>query len=233
MKPNNDTSTQSRDRFLRIGVDFDGVLFDHVPYLLRGFRDAHDIDLAAEGLRHWDFFQYRAVREKDLTWSCVQRVLHKIEMDPALHLNPPRDLYAATVIRRWREQGHQVDIVTARDHTSREVTELFLETHGIEHDNLRTSVSVKTGYDVLIDDAPHNVLMAAADGTRALLMDHPYNRDVPAHRNPLRVKNWRDVELRVSAPPVILNVGSQSVLGVASIGVASSGVAQASVPGKF
>ena len=45
------------DRRLRIAVDFDGVLFDHVPYVLRGFRDAHGIDLEEEGLRYWDFFQ--------------------------------------------------------------------------------------------------------------------------------------------------------------------------------
>lgn len=199
-------TTLRRDRGgpLRIGVDFDGVLFDHVPYLLRGFRDAHDIDLEAEGLRHWDFFQYRAVRERDLRWSCVRKILQKIETDPALHLNPPRDLHAAAVIHDWRTNGHRVEIVTARDPESRGVTELFLETHEIEHDALRMGVQLKTGYDVLIDDAPHNVLVAAADGTRALLMDHPYNRDVPAHRNPLRVHDWRDVERLTAATPAIL-----------------------------
>lgn len=204
MKMETTTRHPGGNGFLRIGVDFDGVLFDHVPYLLRGFRDAHDIDLEAEGLRHWDFFQYRAVREKDLSWSCVRNVLEKIETDPALHLNPPRDLHAIEVIRRWRQQGHRVEIVTARDPTSRPVTELFLDTHGIEHDGLRMGIHIKTGYDILIDDAPHNVLTAAADGTRALLMDHPYNRDVPAHRNPLRVRNWREVEHRAAVPPALI-----------------------------
>jgi|GEM_PF-2149709 len=184
---------------LRIAVDFDGVLFDHVPYVLRGFRDAHGIDLEAEGLRYWDFFQYRAVREGGLTWNCVQKVLQKVETDPVAHDVPLRDAHAAAVMRRWRQQGHRVEVVTARDPESRPVTEDFLRRHGIAYDRMRMGVAIKTGYDVLVDDAPHNVLMAAADGGLALLMDQPYNQDVPTHRNPLRVRDWREVETRIEA----------------------------------
>jgi 5'(3')-deoxyribonucleotidase len=182
---------------LRIAADFDGVLFDHVPYLLRGFRDAHGIDLEAEGFRYWDFFQYRAVRERNLTWQCVRRVLDAIDNDPHLHRLPPRDPYAASVMGRWREDGHEVRVVTAREPSCREATEQFLRAHRIPHDGLVMGAAKKTGYDVLVDDAPHNVLMAAADGGLALLMDHPYNRDVPCKRNPLRVRHWREVELAV------------------------------------
>ena len=63
--------------------------------------------------------------------------------------------------------------------------------------------ATKTGYDVLVDDAPHNVLMAAADGGMALLMDHPYNRDVPTKRNPVRVRSWRDVDVAVAVTGAI------------------------------
>ncbi|HVM44299.1 MAG TPA: hypothetical protein VM582_00085 [Candidatus Thermoplasmatota archaeon] len=179
---------------LRIAVDFDGVLFDHVPYLLRGFRDAHGIDLAAEGLRYWDFFQYRAVREKNLTWQCVRTVLQAIDTDETIHRLPPRDPHAREVMGRWRAQGHEVLVVTAREEGARRATESFLAHHRIPHDGLVMGAARKTGYDVLVDDAPHNVLMAAADGGLALLMDHPYNRDVPTRRNPLRVRDWREVE---------------------------------------
>jgi uncharacterized protein len=189
---------------LRIAVDFDGVLFDHVPYVLRGFRDAHGIDLEAEGLRYWDFFQYRAVREGGLTWNCVRTVLQRIETDPVAHRVPLRDPHAATVMRRWRERGHAVEVVTARDPESREVTEAFLRLHDVPFDDLRMGVAIKTGYDVLVDDAPHNVLMAAADGGLALLMDHPYNQDVPTHRNPLRVRSWREVEAMVDARVMVV-----------------------------
>lgn len=187
---------------LRIAVDFDGVLFDHVPYLLRGFRDAHGIDLAAEGMRYWDFFQYRAVREANLTWQCVSKVLHAIDTDEAIHKLPPRDVHAARVMQTWIDQGHKVSVVTAREEAARKTTEAFLAAHAIPHDALVMRASRKTGYDVLIDDAPHNVLMAAADGGLALLMDHPYNRDVPTKRNPLRVHDWRGVEQAVAMTPL-------------------------------
>jgi uncharacterized HAD superfamily protein len=178
---------------LRIAVDFDGVLFDHVPYVLRGFRDRYGIDLEAEGLRHWDYFQYRAVQEKHLSKSCVREVLMDIETDPLLHQEPPRDKLAVQVMTDWIAAGHTVDVVTARHPLSETVTRQFLEMNQVPYDALRMGVRKKTGYDVLIDDAPHNVLMAVAAGSYALLMDHPYNRDVPTNGNPHRVRTWEDV----------------------------------------
>lgn len=100
---------------------------------------------------------------------------------------------------RWMDAGHEVRIVTAREENAREATELFLETHDIPYHELVMCASRKVGYDLLVDDAPHNVLMAAAGGGRALLMDHPYNRDVPTIHNPLRVHDWRDVERSTAA----------------------------------
>ena len=190
---------------LRIAVDFDGVLFDHVPYVLRGFRDRHGIDLAAEGLRHWDFYHYQGVRDADLPPSKVHAILHDIETDLALHREPPRDARAAAVMQAWMRAGHTVEVVTARGGHARQATEEFLRVHAIPHHGLVMGARLKTGWDVLVDDAPHNVLTAAAAGSRALLMDHPYNRDVPTRVNPVRVHDWAEVEAEVGrllVPPV-------------------------------
>ena len=187
-----------KDDKLRIAVDFDGVLFDHVPYVLRGFRDRYGIDLEAEGHRHWDYYHYKQVQDADLPPSKVHGLLRDIETDGLLHLEPPLDPGAIPVMREWREAGHEVSIVTARSHEAETATRLFLGHHGIPHDRLHMGVRIKTGWDVLIDDAPHNVLIAAADGTRALLMDHSYNRDIPAHTNPLRVHDWMEVHAAVA-----------------------------------
>lgn len=193
---------------LRIGVDFDGVLFDHIPYVLRGFRDRHGIDLLDEGLRHWDFYHYKAIQDADLPPSQVYGLLRDIETDGLLHLEPPLDLGAIPVMRDWIDAGHKVSIVTARGKEAETTTRMFLGHHGIPHTDLHMGVRIKTGWDVLIDDAPHNVLIAAADGTRALLMDHSYNRDIPAHTNPLRVHDWQEVRAAVekvleqTVPPI-------------------------------
>jgi uncharacterized HAD superfamily protein len=187
------------DTKLRIAVDFDGVLFDHVPYVLRGFRDRLGIDLAAEGFRHWDYYQYQQVKDADLPPSQIQKVLRDIETDLKLHREAPRDKLAARVIAEWMAAGHHVDIVTARSRVAEKATRAFLTEHSIPHDGLVMERWLKTGWDVLIDDAPHNALLAAADGTLALLMDHPYNRDVPTHTNPVRVRDWQEVAERVEA----------------------------------
>jgi len=184
---------------LRIAVDFDGVLFDHVPYVLRGFRDRYGINLEAEGLKHWDFYHYQAVRDAELERGQVRQLLRDIECDAMLHREAPRDAGAAGVMGAWLDHGHEVDIVTARGTHAEATTRLFLEHHAIPHSRLVMDQRVKTGWDILVDDAPHNVLVAAADGCRALLMDHPYNRDVPTPGNPQRVHNWSDVKQAVDA----------------------------------
>jgi uncharacterized HAD superfamily protein len=198
---NEEPRTGAQEGPLRIAVDFDGVLFDHVPYILRGFRDAYGIDLEAEGFQFWDFFQYRAVRERGLTWNCVVRILSEVETDESLHREPPRDPACRTILSQWRKEGHTVEIVTARGANARSATELFLKEHHIPHDGLRMGISRKVGWDVLLDDAPHNVLMAAAGGSLALLMDHPYNRDVPSDRNPYRVDGFTDAARVVRSIP--------------------------------
>jgi 5'(3')-deoxyribonucleotidase len=60
-------------------------------------------------------------------------------------------------------------------------------------------VQRKTGYDILVDDAPHNVLLTAEGGGLALVMDHPYNRRVPELDGLRRVHDWMDVEHEVLA----------------------------------
>ncbi len=178
----------------RIAVDFDGVLFDHVPWVLRAFRDQHDIDLNDEGFRYWEYYQYKAVEDAGLTVGEVKSLLRNLETDEIIHKSPLREPHSRDVMQAWSDAGHTVDIVTARKPESKQVTLAFLHRHRVPFDNLRMDVRIKTGYDLLIDDAPHNVLMAAAAGGRALLIDHPYNRDVPCDINPTRVFDWDDVE---------------------------------------
>lgn len=183
----------------RIAVDFDGVLFDHVPWVLRAFRDRHEIDLQEEGFRHWNYFQYRAVEQSQLTVGEVNQTLRQLETDATIHKAPLRDVHAIEVMNHWRDAGHTVDIVTARQPISKQVTLAFLNRHKVPYDGFRMGVALKTGYDLLIDDAPHNALMAAAAGGLALLMDHAYNRDVPCTTNPRRVHDWHEVEAEASS----------------------------------
>src|SRR5437764_1054201 len=142
---------------MRIAVDFDGVLFDHVPYVLRGFRDAHGIDLEEEGMRYWDFFQYRAVREKNLTWQCVSTVLRAIDTDAALHTLPPRDPHDRAV--------GQPDVVLVVRHAHR------VRRARASHDVLQVPDAARLRRFVELHDEA-----AACDGVR--LEDRPVGRRV-------------------------------------------------------
>lgn len=115
----------------RIAVGFDGVLFDHVPCLLRGFGDAHGTGFQEEGFRHRDFSRHRAVRERNLTWAASGR---------SSTSSAPRG-------ETPRQHRHGLRARRPRD------TEGFLRRNRIPHDMLMMGASRKAGWDVRVDDA--------------------------------------------------------------------------------
>ncbi len=90
-----------------------------------------------------------------------------------LHEEPPRDARSRDVMNRWRRDGHEVLIDTARDPRARTAADRFLAVNAFTHDRIVLGTDRKTGYDVLVDDAPRNVLIPAADAGLARLIDHP------------------------------------------------------------
>jgi len=189
------------DDRVRVAVDVDGVLFDHLPHIHRAFREADGVDLAEEGFRHWDFQAYDAVREAGLDREAVRAVLDRVETNPRLHRAPPLDRRAPSVMASWRSAGCSVEVVTARGEVSRAVTELFLAANGIPHDELHMDVAEKTAWDLIVDDAPANARAAARAGTPVLLMDQPYNRSVDEAGPIRRVRDW--AQARAAAAPLL------------------------------
>ncbi len=179
---------------LTIGVDFDGVLFDQIPHILARFQELHGIDLTPVDEWHWDLSQHPEILAAELHEDEVWSIFHTIESDPTVHETGLLDPHALEVLERCRRLGHRVHVATTRREESRAVTEAFLDANGVPLDQVDMHVFPKIGYDVLIDDLPPNVEAAAADGSTALLMDHPYNQGFHTDGNPRRVRNWAHVE---------------------------------------
>lgn len=178
----------------RLAVDFDGVLFDQVPHIIRGFQEIHGVDISPVESWQWNLAEHPAVRQAGLTEDEVWQVFRELEVQEPIHRTEPLEPYALDVMAAWQEAGHVIHIVTSRPARARKTVRLFLEHNDVPHHDLHLGVHHKTRWDVLIDDLPINVERAVEAGRRALLFDQPYNRDHPADDNPLRVHGWEHVE---------------------------------------
>lgn len=179
---------------LRLAIDFDGVLFDQVPHIIRGFQELHGVDISPVESWQWNLSEHPAVRQAGLTEDQIWEVFRHLEVQEEIHRTRPLDPYALDVLGGWREQGLTVHIVTSRPTRARGSVELFLDHNDVPHHDLHMGIHHKTDWDVLVDDLPINVDRAVDAGCRALLFDQPYNRDHPAEDNPLRVQGWSHVE---------------------------------------
>ena len=59
-------------------------------------------------------------------------------------------------------------------------------------------ICINLGIRTIIEDSYDVAVGAVSHGVNVLLMDKPWNRDVPEHPSIYRVKNWEDVSIFLS-----------------------------------
>lgn len=181
---------------MRIGIDFDDVIYPYHHYLKRKVKDRYGIDL--HDARVTTFF-YNHLPElaaqgatRDDVWALVERTWQ----DRADHAEAePLDPEISKVLDRLRKK-HAVVVVTARSDESREHVEAFLSRHDILVDEVFLGRFDKTGFDVLIDDFPKHAVENAREGGWSLLFTIDENSTFDETKEPrvMRVASWAEVE---------------------------------------
>ena len=169
----------------RYAVDVDGVLALQIEATLARINMRYGTNYTKDDMVAWDAWNlipelkgsrnefYRAM---GAAWEAGE-----VQADPS----------ASEMMRNLRLRG-RVDIVTktiAEDDTLR----FWLAANGIVYDGLvhlpkgsQVSKAAFTEYDVFIDDSPKLAEEMPADKT-LLLVDQPWNRNVPVRRNVRRI----------------------------------------------
>lgn len=179
---------------MRVGIDLDGVCYDFVGALTRFARVLYpDADFPHP--TGWDFFK------DQWGWTTEQylRVFGAGVLEGNIFWRGAPSEGCVDALNELRELGHEVVIVTHRDHPEPEVakamrraTLYWLQNHDIPVDGiLFKGVKTNTGIDVLVDDAPHNIKAAWDADETVLAFDQPWNRDVDLPV--LRAYSWTDV----------------------------------------
>lgn len=165
-----------------VGIDIDGVLADYVASL-RVIAAEHENVTLPEGDGPTTFGM---VEPGWLTHVSQWKRLHLRWGSGLVSQTPVLDSTAAGTLRRLRELGHKVVVVTARSaepvdaahsEVMQEATRTWLDAHGMVHDEVYfTADKSSAEWDLLIEDSPGQLTKLDAAGREVWVRDHPYNR---------------------------------------------------------
>lgn len=159
-----DTSEHST---IRVGLDVDGVLCDHVAGLCQRIRDTYGIALAPDMITEWDldFGPNSIVKELELAYERPAFLLALPPVEGA-----PRAVWCLARRRRL-----ELVAVTSRPPGTREATRTWLQRHfpalALTHSSRKEDLPI----DVLVDDFPTFVTRFAARGKLGVLFSRPWN----------------------------------------------------------
>ena len=102
------------------------------------------------------------------------------------------------VLKRLRNKGNEIYIISGRKDEYLSITEEWLKEHEIEVDGVITSSYAESkaracrnkGIDLLIDDNPYNYKIVTSQGIKCLLFDDREKYDLKRDY----VTSWKDVE---------------------------------------
>jgi FMN phosphatase YigB (HAD superfamily) len=182
---------------MRIGWDFDGVLYRFTKAYHSWMNERHgmDLDVEVEALT-WDWFE---------EWQTIEEFLQC--MDDAVdakHLFWTGELYEPEIpeyLHKLKAAGHTNHLVTHRFSGVLEcpqaATRHFVEENGLVFDSVQFSKDKTVGQtDVFIEDNLNNYDALEAAGIKPFLINRPYNQvDGDNRRRVNSVREFTDLIL--------------------------------------
>ena len=180
---------------MRIGVDFDDVLYPYHRFLKQRILRKWNIDLSRQRVTTFYYEHHPALAARGITreqlWSEIQGAwLVADDHARAALLDPD----APAVILELQKR-HKVILISARSTNALPFLETFLERHAIRPDEIQLGHLEKKGFDVLVDDFPRHAEENAMSGGHSILYTSDENSNFDESRHPRihRVHSWREV----------------------------------------
>jgi hypothetical protein len=182
-----------RDR-MKIAIDIDSTLHHYWDCFAKAARERFGIDLPYEEQLDWGAYGLRPEQLK-----AVIAATHK----PHEILAAKPYAGAVEVVRRWREQGHEIHVLSHREATCQGPTEHWLQEIGLPYDALDCCVDkvagcVALGVELLIDDSPVNLQGALDEGMAVATIVHPWNRELVEMEGIVAAPDWPSLAERLA-----------------------------------
>lgn len=183
---------------VKLGVDIDSVLCDSIPSLLRRINHEQGTHFEKCDVIQWDF---------PIGSRTFGDLILEAFRDPSFLIDLPAMDGAKEAMKRLA-YDFDIVIVTSRKHLTVEATKFWVEQRFGPLPVIHTG-ETKNGHDldILIDDAPHNVMAFANEGRPAILFDQPWNQKLGLHPLIWRCGNWPAVfrAIYAHALPAVLD----------------------------
>ena len=193
---------------MNIGIDIDGVLTDVRRFMIdEGLKYCEENNVGKlvniNAYNSDDIFDWGKESDTDF-W--VKNIFSYAKNNPVIE-------GASENIKKLKNEGHKIFIITARWLTSNEDNELFndksvgekmrntvkqwLAKNNIVYDKIVFSGSDKSNaitennIDIMIDDSPRN-LIQLSKFIKVICYDWPYNKEVKGN-NIYRCSNWKEI----------------------------------------
>ena len=180
---------------MRIAIDIDSTLHHYWDQLAAAVERRFGVELPYDCQMSWEIRQLRPEQLR----AAVEET-HREASVLAAEPYPG----AVEAVNRWHAAGHFIHITSHRADACHGATTRWLERIGLEFDELHCSYDKisrcrEIGIDLLIDDAPANLLGALEHDMRAATIVHPWNRDVCDTEDVVCAPDWPALE-RALAP---------------------------------
>ena len=191
-----------------IGIDVDGVI---CPY--NDFKNDYGTKLAYELGTNYSLKNPKGyeIFEKFESDENFEKAF--LETYEEVRLHCPAIQFASEVIKKLKEDGHTIYIITARNNNSSYVpskmasfvedfTIDWLKKNDIIYDKIffapwkKDIICSENNVDVLIEDAVSNI-EAVSKVTNVIIFDAPYN-DIPEFENLPRAYTWYDIYNKIN-----------------------------------
>ena len=182
---------------MNIGIDIDGVLADIEPYVFEyGSKLLYDKGRSLENI---DKEKYETYQIFNWDRDDEHEFWDKYMLD--YYTNAPTRIFASEVIRKLKEEGHNIYIITARGISEKDIysylkdmTRKWLKENDIYYDEIffekdKKKIIREHNIDVMIEDYEKNIRQLEED-CEIIVFDCIYNKNVKEH---LRVNSWYEI----------------------------------------
>lgn len=190
---------------MRIAIDIDDVLVVTLDWLLRCFNEDHGTHYTADDMQDYHFNWISEFSSEYILDYVIQTLRSNVS-----NLSP--DEPAIATLKKWKERGHSLYILTSRSPQIYEETCQWLERwfgagffddvlfyKQLEGISCKSEACISYDIDLFIEDAPHYASLASQCGVWVFLMDRPWNRHIAESKHLLRVKDWEDIDEKMTA----------------------------------
>ena len=191
---------------MNIGIDIDGVLTNDDDYIL-DFTSKYCYEHDLKGFDNANLYEYRKLNWDENTINDYRKefFLNYIKNEPARK-------FASEVIKKLRDEGNKIFIISARYKTAeygkinnenvRECTLDWLRKNKIEYDKIiftkppKVNEILENKIDIMIEDSP-TTINELVKVVKVLYYDTRYNRSIE-HENITRVYSWYDIYMKIN-----------------------------------